>query len=75
MTTSERLFTPLLVSLKPDFAGVNFATAPFGKRLNEVFQETTVDFEISCQIQCVKNIRYLSYNLVTTRKKIVSASL
>ena len=51
------------------FAGVNFATALFGKRLNKVFQKTTVDFEISCQILFVKNIRYLSYNPVTTSKK------
>ena len=52
-----------------DFEGVNFAAALFGKRLDKVFQETTVDFETSCQIQCVKDIRCLSYNFGNTNEK------
>ncbi|XP_074611854.1 microfibril-associated glycoprotein 4-like [Acropora palmata] len=55
--------------VEPDFEGVNFAKALFGKRLDKVFQETAVDSETSCQIECVKNIRCLSYNLGTTNKK------
>ena len=52
-----------------DFEGVNFAKALFGKRLDKVFQETTVDSETSCQIQCVKDFRCLSYNLGNTNEK------
>ena len=55
--------------VEPDFEGVNFATALFGKRLHKVFQETAVDSETSCQIQSVKNIRCLSYNFGTKSKK------
>ncbi|XP_015760853.1 PREDICTED: fibrinogen alpha chain-like [Acropora digitifera] len=55
--------------LEPEFEGVNFAAALFGKRLDMVFQETTVDSETSCQIQCLKNSRCLSYNLGTTNEK------
>ena len=55
--------------VEPDFEGVNFAKALFGKRLDKVFQESAVDSEPSCQIQCVKNIRCLSYNLGTTNEK------
>ena len=55
--------------VEPDFEGVNFAAALFGRRLDKVFQETAVDSETSCQIQCVKNIRCLSYNLGTTNEK------
>ena len=55
--------------VEPDFEGVNFAAALFGKRLDKVFQETAVDSETSCQIQCVKNTRCLSYNLGTTNEK------
>ena len=54
--------------VEPDFEGVNFAAALFGKRLDKVFQETAVDSETSCQIQCLKNIRCLSYNLGTTNR-------
>ena len=55
--------------VEPDFEGVNFAKALFGKRLDKVFQETAVDSETSCQVQCLKNIRCLSYNLGTTNEK------
>ena len=55
--------------VEPDFEGVNFAKALFAKRLDKVFQETAVDSETSCQIQCLKNIRCLSYNLGTTNEK------
>ncbi|XP_015780092.1 PREDICTED: ficolin-2-like [Acropora digitifera] len=55
--------------VEPDFEGVNFAAALFGKRLDKVFQETTVDSETSCQIQCVKDIRCLSYNFGNTNEK------
>ena len=55
--------------VEPDFEGVNFAAALFGKRLDKVFQETAVDSETSFQIQCVKDIRCLSYNLGTTNEK------
>jgi len=40
-----------------DFEGVNFAKALFGKRLDKVFQESAVDSETSCQIECLKHIR------------------
>ena len=49
--------------VEPDFEGVNFAKALFGQRLEKVFQERAVDSETSCQIQCLKHIRCLSYNL------------
>ncbi|XP_029211143.2 ficolin-2-like [Acropora millepora] len=52
----------------PSFDGVNFAKALFGKRLDNVFQETVVDSETSCQIKCVKDMRCLSYNFRTTNK-------
>ena len=55
--------------VQPDFEGVNFAKALFGKRLDKVFQETAVDSETSCQVQCLKNIGCLSYNLGTTNQK------
>ena len=55
--------------LQPDFEGVNFAKALFGQRLEKVFQETAVDSETSCQIQCLKHIRCLSYNLGTINEK------
>ena len=55
--------------VEPDFEGVNFAKALFGQRLEKVFQETAVDSETSCQIQCLKHIRCLSYNLGTINEK------
>ena len=55
--------------VEPDFEGVNFAKALFGQRLQKVFQETAVDSETSCQIQCLKHIRCLSYNLGTINEK------
>ena len=55
--------------VEPDFEGVNFAKALFGKRLDKVFQETAVDSETSCQVQCLKNVRCLSYNLGTKHEK------
>ncbi|XP_067028307.1 microfibril-associated glycoprotein 4-like isoform X2 [Acropora muricata] len=55
--------------LQPDFEGVNFAKALFGQRLDKVFQETAVDSETYCQIQCLKHIRCLSYNLGTINEK------
>ena len=51
------------------FEGVNFAKALLGKRLDKIFQETTVDSETSCQIQCVKDIRCLSYNFGNSNEK------
>ena len=68
-SSSERLFTPLLVSLNQTLQALNSLQLCLEKRLNKVFQETTVDFLISCQIPFLRNIRYLSYNLVTTSKK------
>ena len=58
-----------------DFEGVNFAKALFGKRVDKVFQESAVDSETSCQIQCLKHIRCLSYNLGTINEKGSSATL
>ena len=55
--------------VEPDFEGVNFAKALSGRRLDKVFQETSVHSETSCQIECVKNVRCLSYNLGTTNEK------
>ncbi|XP_029181991.2 ficolin-2-like [Acropora millepora] len=55
--------------VQPDFEGVNFAKALFGKRLDKVFQETAVDSETSCQVQCLKNISCLAYNLGNTNQK------
>ena len=55
--------------VEPDVEGVNFAKALFGKRLDKVFQETAVNSETRCQIECVKNILCLSYNLGTTNEK------
>lgn len=55
--------------VEPEFEGVNFAKALSGRRLDKVFQETSVDSETSCQIECVKNVRCLSYNLGTTNEK------
>ena len=55
--------------VEPDFEGVNFAKALFGKRLEKVFQETAVDSETSCQVQYLKHIRCLSYNLGTINEK------
>lgn len=47
----------------PDLEAVNFARAIHGKKLNgSVFQESSVDSEISCQLACVKETRCLSYN-------------
>ena len=46
-----------------DLQAINFATAVREKKLNgSVFQETSVDSEVSCQIACVKETRCLSYN-------------
>ncbi|KAK2569599.1 hypothetical protein P5673_005426, partial [Acropora cervicornis] len=42
--------------VEPDFEGVNFAKALSGRRLDKVFQETSVHSETSCQIECVKNL-------------------
>jgi len=47
----------------PDLVAINFAQAIQGKKLNgSVFQEISVDSEISCQTACVKHISCLSYN-------------
>ena len=55
--------------VEPDFEGVNFAKALFGKRLDKVFQESALDSETPCQIQCLKHNCYLSYNLGTSKEK------
>ena len=53
----------------PDLEAVNFARAIHGKKLNgSVFQESSVDSEISCQIACVKESRCLSYNFGAMKK-------
>lgn len=54
----------------PDFEGVNFARALIGKKLNgSVFRViSTVDSEVFCQIECVKDARCLSYNFGTTNE-------
>ena len=55
---------------EPDLAFINFAQAIQGKKLNgSVFQEISVDSEISCQTACVGDIRCLSYNFGATKKK------
>ena len=47
----------------PDLVAINFAQAIQGKKLNgSVFQEISVDSEISCQTACAKHISCLSYN-------------
>ena len=47
----------------PDLEAINFAKALRGKKLNgSVFQEISVDSEVSCQFACVKDARCLSYN-------------
>ena len=47
----------------PDLVDINFAKALCGKKFNgSVFQEISVDSEVSCQIACVKETRCLSYN-------------
>ena len=55
--------------VEPDFEGVNFAKALFGQRLEKVFQESAVDSETSCQIQCLKHIRCFSHILGTRNEK------
>ena len=55
--------------VEADFEGVNFAKALFGKRLDKAFHESAVDSETSCQIQCLKHLHCLSYNLGTTNEK------
>ena len=55
---------------QPDLAFINFAQAIHGKKLNgSVFQEISVDSEISCQTACVGDIRCLSYNFGATKKE------
>ena len=52
----------------PDLEAVNFAKPIHGEKLNgSVFQEISVDSEISCQIACVKDPRCLSYNFWATK--------
>ncbi|XP_068732569.1 microfibril-associated glycoprotein 4-like [Montipora capricornis] len=54
----------------PDFEGVNFAKALIGKKLNgSVFRVISVDSEDFCQVECVEDIRCLSYNFGTTDEK------
>ena len=51
-----------------DFKAINFAKKINGKRLNgSVFEEISVDSEISCQIACVKDMCCLSYNFGATK--------
>jgi len=55
---------------EPDLAFINFAQAIHGKKLNgSVFQEISVDSEISCQIACVEDMRCLSYNFGATKEE------
>ena len=56
--------------IDPDFEGVNFARALIGKKLNgSVFRVmSTVDYEVFCQVECVKDIRCSSYNFGTTNQ-------
>ena len=77
-TTNKRLSLLLFFStvvcavtciVQPDLEGVNFAKALFGKRLDKVFQESALDSETPCQIQCLKHNRCLSYNLGTSNEK------
>ena len=42
--------------VEPDFEGVNFAKALFGKSFEKVFQETSVDSETSCQVQSLNTV-------------------
>ena len=47
----------------PDLEAINFAKALHGKKLNgSVFQEISVDSEVSCQFACIKETLCLSYN-------------
>ena len=55
---------------EPDLAFINFAQAIHGKKLNgNIFQEISVDSEISCQIACVEDMRCLSYNFGATKEE------
>ena len=54
---------------EPYFEGVNFAKALFGKTLDKVFQESALDSKTSCQLQCLKHIGCLSYNLGIINEK------
>ena len=48
---------------EPTFQAINFARAISGLKLNgSVFREKEVDSEISCQTECVRESRCLSYN-------------
>ena len=52
-----------------DLEAINFAKALHGKKLNgSVFQEISVDSEVSCQCACVKEARCLSYNFGSLNK-------
>ena len=55
--------------VEPDFEGVNFAKALFEQRIEKVFQETTVDSDTSCQIQCLGHIRCFSHNVGSIKEK------
>ena len=56
--------------LDTDLQTINFAKAFRGKKLNgSVFQEISVDSEVSCQIACVKETRCLSYNFASLNEE------
>lgn len=51
---------------EPSFKAINFAKPMSGRKLNgSVFKQPKVDSEISCQMECVRDNRCLSYNFGT----------
>ena len=55
---------------EPDFKAVNFAEAIKDQKLNEsIFRELEVVSETSCQLNCVREDRCLSYNVLPIQGK------
>ncbi len=55
---------------EPDLEAINFAKAIRGKKLNgSVIKDLEVTSEISCQYECVKETRCLSYNFHSIQGK------
>ena len=55
---------------EPDFKAINFAKSIGDRKLTgRIIKEVEVTSENSCQFECVKDTRCLSYNLVSTSGK------
>ena len=55
---------------EPDFEAINFAKAIEGRKLTgRIIKEVEVASENSCQFECIKDTRCLSYNLISTSGK------